>query len=75
MTRCIVTRHLMWNAFLALETSKRARATIAEEGQRFIRSGFTILCHGLSRVVLAILRKAAAAVRMGVNYGSACSES
>ncbi|KAK2076372.1 hypothetical protein QBZ16_000897 [Prototheca wickerhamii] len=43
------------------ETSKRARATIAEEGQRFIRSGFTILCHGLSRVVLAILRKAAAA--------------
>eukprot|EP00887_Chlorella_sp_A99_P002792 scaffold6.g2792.t1 len=43
------------------ETSKRARAAIAEHGERFIRSGSTVLCHGHSRVVLSILRKAAAA--------------
>lgn len=46
----------------AAETSKRARATIAELGERFVRSGDTVLCHGHSRVVLSILRKAAAAV-------------
>ncbi|KAL6767098.1 hypothetical protein ACKKBG_A38570 [Auxenochlorella protothecoides x Auxenochlorella symbiontica] len=43
------------------DTSKRARAAIAEQGQRFIRSGFTVLCHGYSRVALAVLRKAVAA--------------
>lgn len=59
ITPCI---HLFRTKLWLAETSKRARAIIAEEGQRFIRSGFTILCHGLSRVVLAILRKAAAAV-------------
>lgn len=45
------------------ETSKRARATIAEQGERFIRPGFTVLCHGHSRVVLSVLRKAAASGR------------
>lgn len=45
------------------ETSKRARATIAELGERFIRKGATVLVHGHSRVAIAILRKAAAAVR------------
>jgi len=45
------------------ETSKRARATIAEHGERFIRPGFTVLCHGHSRVVLAVLRRAASAGR------------
>ncbi|KAL4440747.1 hypothetical protein ABPG77_000456 [Micractinium sp. CCAP 211/92] len=43
------------------ETSKRARATIAELGERFIRKGATVLVHGHSRVAIAILRKAAAA--------------
>jgi translation initiation factor eIF-2B subunit alpha len=45
------------------QTSVRARATIAEQGERFIRPGFTVLCHGHSRVVLAVLRKAAASGR------------
>lgn len=44
------------------ETSKRARATIADLGERFVRSGDTVLCHGHSRVVLSVLRRAAAAV-------------
>lgn len=45
------------------ETSKKARATIAELGERFIRPGFTVICHGYSRVVLSVLRKAVAAGR------------
>lgn len=45
------------------ETSKRARNIIAELGERFIRPGFTVLCHGHSRVVLSVLRKAASSVR------------
>jgi translation initiation factor eIF-2B subunit alpha len=45
------------------ETSKRARATIAEQGEKFIRPGFTVLCHGHSRVALSVLRKAASAGR------------
>jgi translation initiation factor eIF-2B subunit alpha len=45
------------------ETSKRARATIADQGERFIRQGFTVFVHGYSRVVLAVLRRAAAAGR------------
>ncbi|KAI7843881.1 hypothetical protein COHA_002427 [Chlorella ohadii] len=43
------------------ETSKRARAAIAETGERFIRKGSTVLVHGHSRVAIAILRKAAQA--------------
>ncbi|GAB4820971.1 hypothetical protein N2152v2_008017 [Parachlorella kessleri] len=43
------------------ETSKRARATIADLGERFVRSGDTVLCHGHSRVVLSVLRRAASA--------------
>ena len=42
------------------ETSKRARNIIAELGERFIRPGFTILCHGHSRVALSVLRRAVA---------------
>ena len=53
------------------ETSKRARATIADMGQRFIRDGCTVLCHGHSRVVLAILRRAVASVR-GTAPASCC---
>lgn len=42
------------------DTSRRARAAIAEQGERFIRPGCTVLCHGHSRVALAVLRRAAA---------------
>lgn len=49
-------------AYALAETSKRARATIAELGERFVRKGSTVLVHGHSRVAIAILRKAAAAV-------------
>jgi translation initiation factor eIF-2B subunit alpha len=42
------------------ETSTRARATIADLGARFVRPGATVLTHGASRVVLALLRRAAA---------------
>lgn len=51
------------------ETSKRARATIAEQGERFITSGSTVLCHGHSRVVLSILRRAAASVSAAGGLG------
>lgn len=44
------------------DTSNRARQTIAELGARFIRSGSVVLTHGNSRVVLALLRKAASQV-------------
>jgi len=40
-------------------TSTRARATIADLGARFVRPGSTLLTHGHSRVVLALLRRAA----------------
>ena len=42
------------------DTSTRARATIADLGARFVRPGATVLTHGHSRVVLALLRRAAA---------------
>ena len=42
------------------ETSTQARHTIAELGGRFIRPGARVLCHGHSRVCLALLRRAAA---------------
>ena len=45
----------------------RARQAIAELGERFIRSGFRVLVHGHSRVVLALLRKAVAAVGSGLS--------
>ena len=52
-------------ATMPAETSKRARATIAEMGERFIRKGCTVLCHGHSRVAVTMLRRAAAAVSQG----------
>ena len=42
------------------ETSSRARARIAELGECFIRNGSVVLTHGNSRVVLALLKRAAA---------------
>jgi len=42
------------------QTSVKARARIAELGERFLESGGAVLVHGRSRVVLALLRAAAA---------------
>lgn len=42
------------------ETSKNARQTIAELGSRFVRNGSVVLTHGHSRVVFALLQRAAA---------------
>jgi translation initiation factor 2B subunit (eIF-2B alpha/beta/delta family) len=41
-------------------TSLKARAKIAELGECFIRNGSVVLTHGNSRVVLALLKRAAA---------------
>lgn len=42
------------------ETSLKARAKIAELGEGFIRDGSVVMTHGNSRVVLALLKRAAA---------------
>jgi translation initiation factor eIF-2B subunit alpha len=42
------------------ETSLKARAKIAELGECFIRDGSVVMTHGNSRVVLALLQRAAA---------------
>ena len=42
------------------ETSLAARAKIAELGECFIRNGSVVLTHGNSRVVMALLKRAAA---------------
>lgn len=42
------------------ETSLKARAKVAEYGDGFVRDGSVILTHGLSRVVVAVLKQAAA---------------
>jgi translation initiation factor eIF-2B subunit alpha len=59
----VAKRRLIERGRQFAETSKRARVTIAEHGEKFIRPGFTVLCHGHSRVVLAVLRRAAASQR------------
>ena len=46
------------NLFAA--TSLKARAKIAEFGTPFIRDGSVVMTHGLSRVVMALLKRAAA---------------
>eukprot|EP00884_Botryococcus_braunii_P016301 jgi/Botrbrau1/3354/Bobra.0048s0048.1 len=53
------------------DTSNRARQTIAELGARFIRSGSVVLTHGNSRVVLALLRKAAS---QGIQFSVVVTE-
>ncbi len=42
------------------ETSLKARAKISELGECFIRDGSVVMTHGNSRVVLALLKRAAA---------------
>ena len=52
------------NAFA--EISSRSRAKIASLGRQFIRDEMTILCHGFSRVVLALLVEASKTTRFSV---------
>ncbi|KAI8463744.1 MAG: eukaryotic initiation factor [Monoraphidium minutum] len=53
------------------DISIRARQAIAELGARFIRNGSTLLTHGHSRVVLALLQRA---VSQGLNFSVVVTE-
>ncbi|KIY99635.1 Translation initiation factor eIF-2B subunit alpha [Monoraphidium neglectum] len=53
------------------DISIRARQAIAELGARFIRNGSTLLTHGRSRVVLALLQRA---VSQGINFSVVVTE-
>lgn len=66
-----VKRRLIARGQRFAETSKRARATIAELGERFVRPGSTVLVHGHSRVVLSLLRRAAAD---GIRFSAVVTE-
>lgn len=52
-------QHLLSNGRLFVQRAKKARSKIAEEGCLFIREGSTILTNGGSRVVSALLLRAA----------------
>ncbi len=52
-------QHLLSNGRLFVQRAKQARAKIAEEGRRFIREDSTVLTNGDSRVVRALLLRAA----------------
>ncbi|GBF99985.1 translation initiation factor eIF-2B subunit alpha [Raphidocelis subcapitata] len=53
------------------DISIRARQAIAELGARFVRHGSTLLTHGHSRVVLALLQRA---VAQGINFSVVVTE-
>lgn len=53
------------------QTSVRARAAIADAGARFVRSGGTVLTHGYSRAVLALLQRAASG---GAHFSAVVTE-
>lgn len=53
------------------EISQKARRTIADLGKDFISDGSTILTHGYSRVVLALLKRAASE---GRDFNVICTE-
>lgn len=52
-------QHLLSNSRLFVQRAKKARAKIAEEGRLFIREGCTVLTNGDSRIVSALLLRAA----------------
>jgi translation initiation factor eIF-2B subunit alpha len=54
-----VRNHLLSNGRLFVERAKASREKIASFGKHFIRDGATILTNGGSRVVSALLRRAA----------------
>jgi translation initiation factor eIF-2B subunit alpha len=53
------------------DTANRARACIAEEGSRFISNNATVLVHGYSRVVSALLQRA---VHQGTHFSVVVTE-
>ncbi|KUJ16179.1 translation initiation factor-like protein eif-2b subunit alpha [Mollisia scopiformis] len=62
-----VRQHLVSNGRLFVHRAKNARDMIARHGQNYIRDGNIVLTHGGSRVVGALLRKAADVKRAGGN--------
>lgn len=61
-------QHLLSNGRLFVQRAKKARAKIADEGRLFIREGFTILTNGGSRVVSALLLRAAESQPSGPRF-------
>jgi translation initiation factor eIF-2B subunit alpha len=61
-------QHLLSNGRLFVQRAKKARAKIAEEGRLFIREGCTILTNGGSRVVSALLLRAAGSQSSGPRF-------
>lgn len=61
-------QHLLSNGRLFVQRAKKARAKIAEEGRLFIREGSTILTNGGSRVVSALLLRAAETKSSGPRF-------
>ncbi|KAL5390649.1 hypothetical protein DPSP01_001724 [Paraphaeosphaeria sporulosa] len=74
-----IRNHLLSNGRLFVERAKQSREKIASFGKHFIRDGATVLTNGGSRVVGALLRRAAesSTMRFRVVYvlsGSASSD-
>ena len=61
-------QHLLSNGRLFVQRAKKARAKIAEEGRLFIREGSTILTNGCSRVISALLVRAAESQSSGQRF-------
>jgi translation initiation factor eIF-2B subunit alpha len=66
-------QHLLSNGRLFVQRAKKARAKIAAEGRLFIREGSTVLTNGDSRVVSALLLRAAEGCHFRVIYVSPSS--
>jgi len=62
-----VRQHLLSNGRLFVSRAKAARDRIAAYGRHFVRDGNVVLTHGGSRVVGALLGKAAEASKSGGN--------
>jgi translation initiation factor eIF-2B subunit alpha len=62
-----VRQHLLSNGRLFVTRAKAARERIASYGRHFVRDGSVVLTHGGSRVVGALLGKAAEASKSGGN--------
>jgi len=65
-----IRNHLLSNGKLFVERAKQSREKIASFGKHFIRDGATVLTNGASRVVGALLRRAAesSTIRFKVVY-------
>ncbi|ERF76498.1 hypothetical protein EPUS_06160 [Endocarpon pusillum Z07020] len=61
-------QHLLSNGRLFVQRAKKARAKIADEGRLFIHEGSTILTNGGSRVVSALLLRAAESQPSGPRF-------